>query len=196
MAGFFETLMAYPNTSSRSLPETYAVFGDAATTPGIVSVSNNNINALQNMVNQARSNLAAAQQGYNNLAAHQPQQYITQNKDWGVWNDSGTKNKNGSVSPEYTNWQTQLGNQQAAINNQQTALAKYQTELQDAINRQQSQIAAGQDAVNWGLAAKNAEQQGLFNAMQAYQQQMANAGARNAIMNAAIGTVGNNGGGQ
>lgn len=189
MAGFYETLMAYQNNRPNySLPETRAVFGNAATTPSIIAISDNNINALRDSVNQAKNNLAEAQQGYNRLASNAPQQYVYGYSSY----DSYTPRTNDA----YTAWQTQLNNQQSAINNAQTALSKKQTELQDAINRQQNQIAAGHDAVNWGLTAKNAEAQGLQNAMQAYQQLMANAGTRNAIMNAAIGTVGNNGGGQ
>jgi hypothetical protein len=102
----------------------------------------------------------------------------------------------GGTNPAYTKWQNNLNSQKTKVENLQKQLTKNQNDFQRAITRQQDLNAAGQDAVNWGLAAKAAEENGLRNAMQAYQQGMANAGVRNAIMNAAINTVGNGGGGK
>lgn len=183
MAGFYETLLAYQNASPNyAFPETRGVFGQAATTPGIVAISNDNINNIRNSVNQAQNTFNAAQKNYSGLLSAQPQQYA-----YGYDRDNGRYYQ--MENPAYKTWQTSLDNEQANMNNARTALQKNQTELQSAIARQGAQIAAGQDAVNWGLAAKAAEQQGLQNAMQAYRQTMANEGARNAIMNAAISTV-------
>ncbi|WP_028130227.1 hypothetical protein [Selenomonas sp. AE3005] len=193
MAGFYETLLAYQNASPNyAFPETRGVFGQAATTPSIVAMSNDNINNIRNSVNnirnsvnQAQNAFNAAQKKYSELLSAQPQQYAYGNeRDYDRFEQLNLIN-----NPAYKTWKTSLDNEQANMNNARTALQKNQTELQSAIARQGAQIAAGQDAVNWGLAAKAAEQQGLQNAMQAYRQTMANEGARNAIMNAAISTV-------
>ena len=187
MAGFYETLMSYQQPYSMSRNQ--AVFGQAATMPGIVAISNDNINNLRNSVAQAQSVLDATQKAYDNLMSSKPQQYNFVSR-------YGNRYPIQQEKPAFTSWQSQLNNQQSKLSDAQTALQNNQTALQDAIARQGAQITAGQDAVNWGLAAKNAEAQGLQNVMQAYQTAMGNESVRNAIMNGAIGTVGNFGGGK
>lgn len=198
MAGFYETLMSYQQPYSMSRNQ--AVFGQAATMPGIVAISNDNINNLRNSVAQAQSELDSTQKAYDNLMSSKPQQYNF-NPRYDTYDDHFYGHNYGNPyqkqeNPAYTSWQSQLNNQQSKLSDARTALQNNQTALQDAIARQGAQITAGQDAVNWGLAAKNAEAQGLQNAMQAYQTAMGNEAVRNAIMNGAIGTVGNFGGGK
>jgi Tfp pilus assembly protein PilE len=96
-------------------------------------------------------------------------------------------------NPAYDTWQNQLNTQQSRINAAQTALQKNQTALQEAINLQKGQIAAGNDAVNWGLIAKNAEAQGLNNAQQAYNGLMAQWANNFANTPAAISNFGGGG---
>ena len=170
-----------------------AIFGNAVTEPAIVATMDNKINNLQNNIATNQSDLAEAQAAYNKLAKQKVAQYINNYQNYYDYGWNGKPQQ--TVNPAYTTWQNNLQNQQTQINNLKNQLTKNKNALQKAITRQSDLNAAGRDAVNWGLAAKAAEENGLQNAMQAYQQAMANAGVRNAIMNAAIGTVGNNGGG-
>lgn len=182
-----------------------SIFGNAVTEPAIISTMNDKISDLQNSVATNQSDLAAAQAAYNKLAKQKVAQTISTpvqrtgitgallNGGGGVW---GALGKISSTNPAYTKWQEQLSAQSKKVNDLKAQLSKNQTDLQKAISRQADLNAAGRDAVSWGLAAKAAEENGLRNAMQAYQQGMANAGVRNAIMNAAINTVGNGGGGK
>jgi DNA repair exonuclease SbcCD ATPase subunit len=161
-----------------------SIFGNATTEPAIVSSMSDKINTLTNNIATGQSDLAAAQAAYNKVAKQKVPQYV----------NGGYFFK--QVNPAYTTWQNNLKNKQTQVTNLQNQLTKNQNDLQKAISRQKDLNIAGQDAVNWGLVAKAAEENGLRNAMQAYQQGMANAGVRNAIMNAAINTVGNGGGGK
>ena len=178
-----------------------SIFGNAVTEPAIISTMDDKISNLQNSVATNQSDLAAAQAAYNKLAKQKVAQTISIPtgitgvllNGGGAW---GALGKIASTNPAYTKWQEQLSAQSKKVNDLKAQLSKNQTDLQKAISRQADLNAAGRDAVSWGLAAKAAEENGLRNAMQAYQQGMANAGVRNAIMNAAINTVGNGGGGK
>lgn len=166
-----------------------SIFGNVVTSPAIVTNMTDKINNLRENIATGQNDLAAAQAAYNKVAKQKVAQYVNQ------YNPTLYSYVN-ATNPAYTTWQNNLNNKQTAVTNLQKKLTKNKNDLQRALSRQQELNAAGQDAVNWGLTAKAAEENGLRNAMQAYQQGMANAGVRNAIMNAAINTVGNGGGGK
>lgn len=183
MAGFFETLFSYQSPNM--------IFSDATTTPAIVAISNDNINSLRNSVNQAKNTLSSAQKSYNSLLSSKPSQYIypfySDNYLMYTMVPKNSQSIEQLKNPAYDTWQNQVNTQESKINDAKTALQKKQTALQDAIALQKGQIAAGNDAVNWGLTAKNAEAQGLNNAQQTYNGLMAQWANNFANTPAAIG---------
>ena len=198
MAGFYENLMASTNTN-QYLPASKPIFGNAATTPAIVDTSQANIDNLRSQVENYQNQLNAAQQAYDDYNARN---YSGKGKNNNNTNENlvklrnafsnlGNKNQsNAYTPPDYSNEYAKR------VNDAQTKLFDAQNSLNDAMNRQASQIASGSNAVQQGLVAKAAEEQGLDSAMRAYQTAMGSEAVRNAIMNGAIGTVGNFGGGK
>lgn len=206
MAGFYENLMASTNTN-QYLPASKPIFGNAATTPAVVASSQANIDNLRSQVENYQKQLNTAQQAYddyvaqtkggkngkngNNTNSRNEKLLNVLSKSYILGNQNKSKNQSSTYTvPDYTSEYTKR------INDAQNNLFDAQNTLNDALNRQASQIASGSNAVQQGLVAKAAEEQGLDSAMRAYQTAMGNEAVRNAIMNGAIGTVGNFGGGK
>lgn len=171
MAGFYETLL--DNTGAFYVPATKPVFGNAVSALD-GTANEKRIAQMRQEVNNAQNRLAMAQSAYNSYKS-------TPVKSAKMTTMDDYKKKLSALSDE--------------VNSKQTALDSANNALTDYINRQESMAQSNQDAVNWGLAARNAEEQGLQNAMNAYSTVMGNEAVRNAIMNNAIGTIGNFGGG-
>lgn len=190
------------------VPTTMSVFGNAATTPANLTTSNARIEALRQNLANAQAQLAQANNSGNNT------QQSIQDRLYDYYMNEYRNTKPTSVAAVvhkemfgddlYKKQAQQQAAKEAkkiaawyggdATTSAQNAVNTAQEKLNNALARQQMQIQAGQDAVNWGQTAMNAEQQGIANAAQMYQQAMQGEAIRNAIMNNAIGTVGFGGG--
>lgn len=166
MAGFYDELLKSTN-ADHTMPAVYPIFGNAATTPAIVSSSQANIDNLQSQVNNYQNQLNAAQNAYNTYLDSLNANTSGKNKN----NENNEKllkslaKKNGTTKDTLSDLSSQYA---TAVSDAQTGLTKAQNSLNDALNRQASQIASGQSAVQWGQNAKAAEEQGLRNAQQMY----------------------------
>lgn len=182
MAGLYETLL-----------QSYSpVFGNVAVTPASIATTSARIAGLQQNVADAQSALTQARDTYNSLVANS-----SNNGNRGKiafrdlpllsWGNPGSadliRSLRGTtnVAPPDT----------TAVTNAQNAFTTAQTRLNNALARQEANRLAGEQAVQWGQTARNAEQQGIARAAQMYQQALQGEAVRNAIMNSAIGTVGN-----
>ena len=202
MAGFYETLLQNLNSmpvGSYAPAKTATVFGNAATTPASVDTSNARIDYRQQLVTNAEKTLAAEQAAYDAAMKQYKNQLAAYNNSSNLRWPFGTNiierlGYNKALQGHQNSASTPTAPSRTALTNAQTALTKAQNDLAKTIANQGLQKIAGQEAVNQGLAAKAAEEQGIANAAKMYQQAMQGEAARNAIMNGAIGTVGNFGG--
>lgn len=183
MAGLYETLL-----------QNYSpVFGNVAVTPASIATTNARIAGLQQNVADAQTALTQARDTYNSLVANS-----SNNGNRGKiafrdlpslsWGQPGSTDYLISRLKEGTNTTPP---DTTAVTNAQNALTTAQTRLNSALARQEANRLAGEQAVQWGQTARNAEQQGIARAAQMYQQALQGEAVRNAIMNNAIGTVGN-----
>lgn len=166
MAGFYETLIQ--SVGSPYAPAFNSVFGNVATSSKF-GLSNKDYTQYQKAVDSAQSNLNKAQNQYTS--------YL-----------SKVSPKSSNLSDIQANTEKYRNN----IANAQSALTKAQGNLANEIGKQSER--AGGDAVTWGLAAKSAEQAGLNNANNMYQNGLMDEVIRNGIMNQAINSIGFGGG--
>ena len=187
MAGLYEML----------LEENAPIFGNVAVAPANVATSNARIAGLRQNVADAQTALQRAKDTYNNTVANN-RTYPTLLKgnrpapfntlEYKALQAAGVVPKPADIGIATT---SNVTPDTTALTTAQNALTNAQTRLNNALARQELNKLAGEQAVKWGQTARDAEQQGIERAAQMYQQALQGEAVRNAIMNNAIGTVGN-----
>lgn len=210
MAGFYETIMSDLNSMpvQTYTPTKVSVFGGTIAKPTHTSAG---VAKLQAAVNTANKAVNKAQNAYDSYMKKAPVKSAEVAQHEALMNSIGYRNPTSANSGRanfyntilangndaYNKYQTQMNNYNTKLGNLNTALKAAQKTLaskKSALSDYKTKMKSETDAVNWGLAAKNAENQGIANAAKMYQQAMQGEAVRNAIMNGAIGTVGNFGG--